>query len=171
MSKSVRCEPSCKVTFHPHQRVQIHFLSNERTAQKSRATEPRRVLALDSFSARTSMNKAADRRPTYLHTRRFGVWGSEAATGHSAGQTADGCGQGVSRPRAATAALQTKPSLGACVFMTPESRVTAAPAASGGSQPCTQPRSRLFKLDRRPSDMSTLIRGALGRQQDESPPH
>lgn len=84
--------------------------------------------------------KAADRRPKYLHTED--VWSlerrSEAATGHSAGQTADGCGQGVIRLRAATAALQTKPSLGACVFMTPESRVTAAPAASRGSHAATQ---------------------------------
>lgn len=125
------------MTFHSHQRVQINVLSNERELRKSRAQRSHGA----SCAQRHRGVQAADRRPTYLR---------EMTTGHSAGQTADGCGQGVSRPRAPTAALQTMPSLGACVFMTPESRVSAAPAASAGSRPCTQPRSRLFELHRRP---------------------
>lgn len=46
-----------------------------------------------------------------------GGWGSAAATGHSAGQTADGAVKG-SAARTTAAALQTKLSLHACVFMT-----------------------------------------------------
>lgn len=62
------------------------------------------------------------------------VWWSAAASGQSAGQTADGAVTGVSLQDPVTAALQTMPSLPACVSMTPEeSRVTGVRASSEGT--------------------------------------
>lgn len=76
---------------------------------------------------------------------------SVAASGQSAGQTADGFGQRVSRcccsPNKAFIARM-------CVHDPKKSRVTVQP--SEGSR---EPSCMLFELDQRPSDTSELIEG------------